>query len=269
MSKSVLVEENIATETLQNLSVVEGGSSDQGVAPTTRFTKELGPEWIGCLVGLCVLFVPMAMVMGTTNMISTLMKTAYALLLDTCFYIMAIAVVCGALGSLFTEFGVVAMLNKLITPLMKPLFGLPGAASVGAIATFLSDNPAICTFIHNRGFMRYFKRYQIPALVNFGTCFGIGMIVVGAVLGLSGTNGVDTIVPAGIGSLCAILGGVLSTRLLLIPCARKFGKEQDAVDAYEMDDDGVELPEGKRAIREGGVAMRAMSSLIDGGKDGV
>lgn len=253
MSKSVLVEENIATETLQNLSVVEGGSSDQGVAPTTRFTKELGPEWIGCLVGLCVLFVPMAMVMGTTNMISTLMKTAYALLLDTCFYIMAIAVVCGALGSLFTEFGVVAMLNKLITPLMKPLFGLPGAASVGAIATFLSDNPAICTFIHNRGFMRYFKRYQIPALVNFGTCFGIGMIVVGAVLGLSGTNGVDTIVPAGIGSLCAILGGVLSTRLLLIPCARKFGKEQDAVDAYEMDDDGVELPEGKRAIREGGV----------------
>ena len=63
------------------------------------------------------------------------------------------------------------MLNKLITPLMKPLFGLPGAASVGAIATFLSDNPAICTFIHNRGFMRYFKRYQIPALVNFGTCF--------------------------------------------------------------------------------------------------
>ena len=226
MSKSVLVEENIATETLQNLSVVEGGSSDQGVAPAARFTKELGPEWIGCLVGLCVLFVPMDMVMGTTNMISTLMKTAYALLLDTCFYIMAIAVVCGALGSLFTEFGVVAMLNKLITPLMKPLFGLPGAASVGAIATFLSDNPAICTFIHNRGFMRYFKRYQIPALVNFGTCFGIGMIVVGAVLGLSGTNGVDTIVPAGIGSLCAILGGVLSTRLLLIPCARKFGKEE-------------------------------------------
>lgn len=55
----------------------------------------------------------MAMVMGTTNMISTLMKTAYALLLDTCFYIMAIAVVCGALGSLFTEFGVVAMLKLM------------------------------------------------------------------------------------------------------------------------------------------------------------
>lgn len=99
MSKSVLVEENIATETLQNLSVVEGGSSDQGVAPTPRFTKGLSPEWIGCLVGLCVLFVPMAMVMGTTNMIFTLMKTAYALLLDTCFIIMAIAVVCGALVS--------------------------------------------------------------------------------------------------------------------------------------------------------------------------
>lgn len=69
------------------------------MAPTPRFTKGLSPEWIGCLVGLCVLFVPMAMVMGTTNMISTLMKTAYALLLDTCFIIMAIAVVCGALVS--------------------------------------------------------------------------------------------------------------------------------------------------------------------------
>ena len=259
----------VSPEPIHDLSIVEGYNSAHADGPKARFTRELSPEWIGCLLGLLVLFVPMAVVMGPTNMISTLMKTAYAMLLDTCFYIMAIAVVCGALGSLFTEFGVVAMLNKLITPLMKPLFGLPGAASVGAIATFLSDNPAICTFIHNRGFMRYFKRYQIPALVNFGTCFGIGMIVVGAVLGLSGTNGIDTIFPAGIGSVCAILGGVLSTRLLLVVCARKFGKDQDAVDAYEMDDGDVEIPEGQRVVREGGVAMRAMSSLIDGGKDGV
>ena len=270
MSNNVQIEEEEADVVpLQNLSVIEGGSSEHEEARPARLTRELSPEWIGCLVGLCVLFVPMAYIMGVTNMISTLMNTAYQLLLDTCFYIMAIAVVCGALGSLFTEFGVVAMLNKAITPLMRPLFGLPGAASVGAIATFLSDNPAICTFIHNRGFMRYFKRYQIPALVNFGTCFGIGMIVVGAVLGLSGTNGVDTILPAGIGVVCAILGGVLSTRLLLIPCARKFGKDQEAVDFYEMDDDGAEVPKGQRAIREGGVAMRAMSSLIDGGRDGV
>lgn len=249
------------------------GGSDAPEAGTggrpPRFVKEFSPEWIGCLVGLLVLFIPMGYVMGVTNMISTLMQTAYALLIDTCFYIMAIAVVCGALGALFTEFGIVALCNKIITPLMKPLFGMPGAASVGAIATFLSDNPAVCTFTKNREFMRYFKRYQIPALVNFGTCFGIGMIVVGAVLGLSGTNGVNTIPSVGVGVICAILGGAISTRLLLIPCAKKFGKDQDALDSYEVEGGQLVIPEGQRTIREGGPAMRAMSALIDGGRDGV
>lgn len=151
MSKSVLVEENIATETLQNLSVVEGGSSDQGRDTHDPLYERVGPgvDWLPCWPVRAVRSHGYGYGHHQHDLHSQ--KTAYALLLDTCFYIMAIAVVCGALGSLFTEFGVVAMLNKLITPLMKPLFGLPGAASVGAIATFLSDNPAICTFIHSRG----------------------------------------------------------------------------------------------------------------------
>ena len=97
----------------------------EGEAPeaSLRTKAELHPEWIGCLIGVLVVFVPMGYVMGANYMISSLMQTAFALLNDTAFYIMAIAVVCGALASLFTEFGVTAMLNKVLSPLMRPLFG--------------------------------------------------------------------------------------------------------------------------------------------------
>ena len=50
--------------------------------------------------------------MGMINMLNTMMQTAYQLLLDTVFYIMAIAVLAGALSGLFTEFGIVAIINK-------------------------------------------------------------------------------------------------------------------------------------------------------------
>ena len=49
--------------------------------------------------------------MGMINMLNTMMQTAYQLLLDTVFYIMAIAVLAGALSGLFTEFGIVAIIN--------------------------------------------------------------------------------------------------------------------------------------------------------------
>ena len=39
--------------------------------------------------------------MGAVNMLSTMMNTAYQLLLDTVFYIMAVAVLAGALLGLF------------------------------------------------------------------------------------------------------------------------------------------------------------------------
>ena len=50
--------------------------------------------------------------MGHANMMNTLMNTAYALLLDTVFYIMAISVIAGAIGRLFVEFGVIAVINS-------------------------------------------------------------------------------------------------------------------------------------------------------------
>ena len=52
--------------------------------------------------------------MGAVNMVNTMMNTAYRLLQDTVFYIMAIAVLAGEISGLLTEFGVVALINRLI-----------------------------------------------------------------------------------------------------------------------------------------------------------
>ena len=84
--------------------------------------------------------------MGTANMLNTMMRTAHDLLLNTCFYLMAICVLMGALGRILIEYGVVDLLEKILRPFMKPLFNLPGVASLGAVMTFLSDNPAIISF---------------------------------------------------------------------------------------------------------------------------
>lgn len=81
--------------------------------------------------------------MGIVNMLNTMMNTAYQLMLDTVFYIMAIAVLAGAVSALFSEFGVVAVINKILSPLMKPIYGLPGASVVGIVATYLSTHVAM------------------------------------------------------------------------------------------------------------------------------
>ena len=133
--------------------------------------------------------------MGAINMINTMMQTAYQLLLDTVFYIMAIAVLAGALSGLFTEFGIVAIINKILSPLMKPVYDLPGASVVGILATYLSDNPAILTLAEDQGFRRYFKRYQLPALTNIGTAFGMGLIITSFMVGILSPSGESFVVP--------------------------------------------------------------------------
>ena len=106
--------------------------------------------------------------MGAVNMVNTMMNTAYRLLQDTVFYIMAIAVLAGAISGLLTEFGVVALINRLLSSLMEPLYHLPGASILGVLATYLSDNPAILTLADDSGFRCFFKKYQLPALTNRG-----------------------------------------------------------------------------------------------------
>ena len=124
------------------------------------------PAGIICLIIVFGFFGYLGSKMGTPNMINTIMNTAHDLLLNTVFYLMAICVITGALGRIFVEFGVVDMLEKVLRPLMKPLFNLPGVASLGAVLTFLSDNPAIIAMAQDKKFSRYFRKYQFISLTN-------------------------------------------------------------------------------------------------------
>ena len=203
--------------------------------------------------------------MGAINMINTMMQTAYQLLLDTVFYIMAIAVLAGALSGLFTEFGIVAIINKILSPLMKPVYDLPGASVVGILATYLSDNPAILTLAEDQGFRRYFKRYQLPALTNIGTAFGMGLIITSFMVGILSPSGESFVVPALIGNLGAIIGSVVSVRLMLMFTAKVYGKTEDC----EVEGINAIMYTDYRMVRPGNVGTRFLSAMLDGGKSGV
>ena len=203
----------------------------------TAGAKRRLPWWLSaiiCFVIVVGIFVLFAIPMGLSNMFSTLMNTAYALLIDTCLYIMAIAVLMGALSAILTEFGVVGLLNRILSPLMKPLYDLPGAAALGVVTTYLSDNPAIISLADDRGFRRFFKKYQLPALTNIGTSFGMGLIVTTFMLGQEGAAGCSLMPAILIGNLGAILGSIVSTRLMLVFTKKEYGKEAPAFDGDDI-----------------------------------
>ena len=196
------------------------------------------------------------------NMLTTMMNTAYQLLLDTVFYIMAVAVIAGALSALLSEFGVVNLINKILSPFMRPLYGLPGAASIGIMTTYLSDNPAILALAHDEGFRKYFRKYQLPALTNIGTAFGMGAIVTTSMLGIRSPSGESFLIAVLVGNIGAIVGSVVSSRLMLWKTAKVFGKDApcdkpDVVVKKEEEDDRA------------GTGMRVINCLMNGGKSGV
>ena len=166
------------------------------------------PSGIVCLAVIFALFGYIASVMGTPNMLNTIMKTAHDLLLNTVFYLMGICVITGALGRLFVEFGVVNLLEKMLRPLMCPLFNLPGVASLGAVMTFLSDNPAIISLSQDKRFSNFFKKYQFISLTNFGTAFGMGLLVIVFMIGQG------FFLEPFIGLFGAFIGCIVSTRLM-------------------------------------------------------
>ena len=154
-------------------------------------------EPLSLIIVLIVVFGYMGHVMGVPNMFNTLMNTSYHLLLETVFYLMGITVLTGAFGRLLVEFGVIAIIEKLLRPFMKPLYNLPGVAALGAVMTFVSDNPAIISLSKDARFSSYFRKHQLISLTNFGTAFGMGLVVVvfmisrgyamGAMVGLVGS----------------------------------------------------------------------------------
>lgn len=218
------------------------------------FTVAVG----GFFAGLCG-------IMGAANAVNTLMRTAHQLLLNTVFFIMAVTVLTGALGAVLSEFGVMALFNRLLSPLMKPLYDLPGAAAMGMVTTYFSDNPAIITLTNNRSYRRYFRKYQIPALTNLGTAFGMGLIVTAFMIGQRSPAGEDLIKAALIGDLGAILGSIVSVRLMLLHTRRIFGRETPAV---QEETGGIDLLK-MREIREGNAGKRMLEAILEGGKSGV
>lgn len=197
------------------------------------------------------------MKMGFPNMLNTLMQTSYALLLETVFYIMAITVLSGALGNLLVEFGVVRLIEVILRPLMKPLYNLPGVAALGGIMTFLSDNPAIISLSKDANFARYFKKYQLISLTNFGTAFGMGLVVIIFMMGKGFLNA------ALVGLLGAVIGSIVSTRLM----QRFILKSRPDLDVDVSPEKGDEQQISFKT--EGNVFLRLLNSVLDGGKSGV
>lgn len=233
--------------------------------------KEIGLESLIFPIIFFGFFGLLAMKMGLANEINTIMNTAYDLLVNTVFYIAAVCVIMGAVSELLAEFGFVALCNKLLRPLMKPLFGLPGAASLGVLATFLSDNPAILTLADNPRFKQYFKAYQFPALTNIGTAFGMGLIVCTYMVGLTNITGENYFPAVGVGILGAFTGAIVSTRLMMMFTIKKFGREKNADEIFSNLSLKTknDIGEGMRLVRTGNLGNRIMSAILDGGARGV
>ena len=202
-----------------------------------------------------LIFGLMARKMGTPLMFKTMMATAHDLLLNTVFFIMAMAVIAGAISALLSEFGAIALINKIFAPLMKPFWGMPGASVTGAIATYLSDNPAIIPFAKDKRFVSFFKKYQVPALCNLGTAFGMGLIVTMFMMG----QGEGYIRAAVIGNVGAIIGSIVSVRLMLRHTKKFYGDEANNP-VIELED-GDESPEKVRIVRDGNMFQRVLDTL--------
>lgn len=217
------------------------------------------PSGIPCLVIVFALFYYIGSIMGVPNMLNTIMHTAHDLLLNTVFYLMGICVVTGAIGRLFVEFGVVKLLERLLRPLMRPLFNLPGVAALGAVMTFLSDNPAIISLSQDKRFSSYFKKFQFISLTNFGTAFGMGLLVIVFMVGQG-----YFLAPL-IGFFGAFCGCIVSTRLMQSFVIKAYPKflEEGVLD----NDSKVEMKDEK--VESKSLFIRTLNSLLDGGRTGV
>ena len=252
-----------------------------------KLRKALSP--ILCLLAVIGLFTYLAWVMGLANALNTIMNTAHDLLLNTVFYLMGICVITSAIGRLFVDFGVVTLLEKLLRPLMRPLFNLPGVASLGAAMTFLSDNPAIISLAKDPQFKRYFRKYEYISLTNFGTAFGMGLLVMVFMVG-------HGFIAAPLVGLCgAFCGCIVSTRLMQrfilkqYPHYKEESADETVDEGLKIKDEGqnsndsensttnvispsscVLHPSSKESpSSQNSTFLRILNALLDGGKAGV
>ena len=229
------------------------------------------PRGIPCLIVIVGLFGFLSSVMGFTNMLNTIMRTAHDLLLNTVFYLMAMCVLTAALSRIFSVFGVVDLLQRILKPVLRPLFNLPGVSSAGALMTFLSDKPAIISVAKNPQFARYFKRYQHISIVNFAGSYAMGLLVIIFMMG----HGFYTEPLYGI--VGAIIGSIIATRLMQRLVLKEFPQYKDE-DVIEEDDSHYTMVDGqlKRTPYETvpddasqTLFIRVLDALLDGGRTGV
>ncbi|MGC8902115.1 MAG: CD0519/CD1768 family membrane protein [Fervidobacterium sp.] len=198
--------------------------------------------------------------MGSANFFKTLMATAHDLLLNTVFFIMAVAVLTGAFASLLNEFGIVHWIHLVLDKLMKPLYNLPGIAAIGILSTYFSDNPAIISLAKDKSFISHFEKWQEPLLCNLGTAFGMGMIVSTFFIAQGGRAGVNLVPAVIIGNIATVIGSIVSVRLFSIWTKKRLGNVQKEVEHMNL---------RYREIREGNAFERFLEAILDGGKMGV
>lgn len=226
--------------------------------------KAVSVEGIICLIAVGGIFYYLGSRMGVANMFNTMLNTSYELLMGTVFYIMAIAVITGAFSGVLTEFGALAIINKGLSRLMKPIYDLPGASVMSILTTYFSDNPAILTLCDDKRFRQYFKKYQLPALANLGTAFGMGLMITVFMIGLPGEIphlGLAVL----IGNIGAIIGSIISTKVMMRYTKAYYGTEAwcEATDGEQVDLINY------REARTGSFGERFMNALLEGGHSGV
>ena len=214
--------------------------------------------------------------MGIANFLSTMINTSFYLLTEVAFWIMGVAVLTGAMAGIFSEFGIIALFNTLLGPIVKVIYRLPGVAGIGAASAYLSDNPAVISLYKEKEFRKQFKPYQIPVLVNLGTSFGMGLVIAITFMSLGAKEGLlydglpikdfenEIFIATGLGVLASIVGSIVSVRLLT-----HFSKKYFAIAKDDHPIKTVEGIERHRETREGSFVNRFLESSLDGGKNGV
>lgn len=198
--------------------------------------------------------------MGMSNMLNTIMQTAFQLLTNTVLFIMAITVLSGALAKLFVEFGVLRLLEFILKPLMRPLYRMPGVASLAPIMAFFSDNPAIISLAQDKSFKSYFTPRELVSLPNFGSMMGMGLVVV-TYMSSKGFFGAAMVGLAG-----AMVGGIISTRLMQFFVRKELPAHVEEEAALPEATPPQEVIAFQTAGR---VFDRFLNAILDGGKSGV
>lgn len=220
-------------------------------------------EGICFITAFIAFFCYIGSIMGASHMLNTLMNTAHDLLLNTVFYLMGVVILSGAISKLFHEFGVVYILQAVFGRLMRPVFRLPGVAVLGPLMAFLSDNPVILSLSQDRRFASYFRKFELISFINFGTAFGMGLIVVVFMLGKG-----YALEPF-LGLLAASISAGITTIIfqkILLRTNPEFSEKMDC------DTTDIRTHEERRESLindQESYFIRFLNALLDGGKGGV